>query len=560
MTSPTRREFLAASAVTLSAASRTTARPISPTRRSGSRSWACGRAAAPRTGLRGDSGRRDRVPRRSRSVDGQAGARRSCRPPPRSPTATDIRKVLDDKTITAVVVVGAGSLARARHHLGRGARQARLRREAGVAQPDRGPADGRGGAQVQGRRPGRHAAAQRMRRDRGPRVRPGREARQGRLRAGLDRRQPAEHRPRGSRKSPPKGVDYDLWLGPASERPFTKNRFHYNWHWFWDLGTGETRQQRHPRARRGPQHPGPRRPDRGSPAAAASTTTTTTNKRPTRRSRPSTSLRPRWRRPATLLWEHRVWEKKGPEDQSYGIAIHGDKGTMLFKGDGWEVRGGDGAKEAAGQEHRRRAPEELHRLDSRRRQAERRDRDRAHVSTRLCHLGNIAYRTGKMIHFDRDRPRRPTAPRRTSCSAASIARASSCRRFSENSSAESLHSGVGKPIAEAVGLAAIMRDVQDGDFAQIAEAREQFHERVAGVVVERTERFVEQEHRRMRCERPAERDTLLLAAAQELRPAIEQMRRLPASRPVPRRASRSPCADRPGLRARRRGSRARSWW
>jgi predicted dehydrogenase len=37
----------------------------------------------------------------------------------------------------------------------------------------------------------------------------------------------------------PAGVDYDLWTGPAPKRPFTKNRFHYNWHWFWDTGNGD---------------------------------------------------------------------------------------------------------------------------------------------------------------------------------------------------------------------------------------------------------------------------------------------------------------------------------
>ena len=37
----------------------------------------------------------------------------------------------------------------------------------------------------------------------------------------------------------PPGVDYDLWTGPAPKRPFTKNRFHYNWHWFWDTGNGD---------------------------------------------------------------------------------------------------------------------------------------------------------------------------------------------------------------------------------------------------------------------------------------------------------------------------------
>ena len=37
----------------------------------------------------------------------------------------------------------------------------------------------------------------------------------------------------------PAGVDYDLWTGPAPLHPFTQNRFHYNWHWFWDTGNGD---------------------------------------------------------------------------------------------------------------------------------------------------------------------------------------------------------------------------------------------------------------------------------------------------------------------------------
>ncbi len=37
----------------------------------------------------------------------------------------------------------------------------------------------------------------------------------------------------------PAGVDYDLWTGPAPKHEFTMNRFHYNWHWFWDYGNGD---------------------------------------------------------------------------------------------------------------------------------------------------------------------------------------------------------------------------------------------------------------------------------------------------------------------------------
>ncbi len=37
----------------------------------------------------------------------------------------------------------------------------------------------------------------------------------------------------------PAGVNYDLWLGPAPDRGFTMNRFHYTWHWFFDTGNGD---------------------------------------------------------------------------------------------------------------------------------------------------------------------------------------------------------------------------------------------------------------------------------------------------------------------------------
>lgn len=38
---------------------------------------------------------------------------------------------------------------------------------------------------------------------------------------------------------PPPGVDYDMWVGPAPMRPFNVNRFHGRWRWFYDFGTGD---------------------------------------------------------------------------------------------------------------------------------------------------------------------------------------------------------------------------------------------------------------------------------------------------------------------------------
>src|SRR5690242_5163159 len=44
---------------------------------------------------------------------------------------------------------------------------------------------------------------------------------------------------RATEEQVPKGVHYDLWTGPAPVRPFTKNRFHYNWHWNYTYGNGD---------------------------------------------------------------------------------------------------------------------------------------------------------------------------------------------------------------------------------------------------------------------------------------------------------------------------------
>lgn len=38
---------------------------------------------------------------------------------------------------------------------------------------------------------------------------------------------------------PPASVDYDLWLGPAPVAPLARPQFHYDWHWQWPYGNGD---------------------------------------------------------------------------------------------------------------------------------------------------------------------------------------------------------------------------------------------------------------------------------------------------------------------------------
>lgn len=43
--------------------------------------------------------------------------------------------------------------------------------------------------------------------------------------------------------TPPASLHYDMWLGPAPYRPYNEKRVHYNWHWFWATGNGDTGNQ-----------------------------------------------------------------------------------------------------------------------------------------------------------------------------------------------------------------------------------------------------------------------------------------------------------------------------
>jgi predicted dehydrogenase len=38
--------------------------------------------------------------------------------------------------------------------------------------------------------------------------------------------------------TPPRGLNYDLWLGPAPYRPYHPSHLHFVWRWWWDFGGG----------------------------------------------------------------------------------------------------------------------------------------------------------------------------------------------------------------------------------------------------------------------------------------------------------------------------------
>lgn len=193
----------------------------------------------------------------------------------------------------------------------------------------------------------------------------------------------------------PSGVDYAMWQGPAPDRPFYENRFHYNWHWFWNWGTGEI-------GNNGVHGLDIARWGLGVDAPLRITSAGGKFVFDDDQEVPDTQIVTFEFPTCALSWEHRMWSKHGTEGSSFGIAFYGDKGTLLCDGSKWEVVDGPAAENAP--EVKPSDGQTAHIanfLDCiKTRNRPNADVEIGHLSTRLCHLGNIAHRVGRKLTFD----------------------------------------------------------------------------------------------------------------------------------------------------------------
>jgi predicted dehydrogenase len=97
-----------------------------------------------------------------------------------------------------------------------------------------------------------------------------------------------------------------------------------------------------------------------------------------------------------VTWEHRLWSKTRGEDG--WITLYGEKGTMIFDSKGWHVIDGVEASEKATEIERPHLRNFIDCVKSGKKPNA--QIEEGHKSTRLCHLGNIAYRVGRVLHFD----------------------------------------------------------------------------------------------------------------------------------------------------------------
>ena len=192
----------------------------------------------------------------------------------------------------------------------------------------------------------------------------------------------------------PPGVDYAMWQGPAPERPFYPNRFHYNWHWFWNWGTGEL-------GNNGIHGVDVARWGLGVDAPLAVSSGGGKYLFDDDQEVPDTQI-VTWEFPtACLVWEHRMWSSHPMEGSGFGIAFYGDKGTLVIGEKNWRIEDGDekSPRGHAGKDGQSQHVQNF--LDCvKNRSAPNADIEIGHLSTRLCHLGNIAFRLGRKLTFD----------------------------------------------------------------------------------------------------------------------------------------------------------------
>jgi predicted dehydrogenase len=205
---------------------------------------------------------------------------------------------------------------------------------------------------------------------------------------------------------PPAGVDYDLWLGPAPKRAFNPVRFHGNWRWFFDYGTGDL------------GNDGVHRLDiaRWALETAVAARKEAAPGLPSKVSAiggkyffddaqewPDTLMVTYDFAPGYILtYEMRTWSAYPLHEESEGAAVYGDEGSVVIGNSRWRAFDAKGKlvrEEKGGYNDVGHVRNFLDCMRSRARPTA--DLETVgHPSSVLCHLGNCAWRAGRTLRFD----------------------------------------------------------------------------------------------------------------------------------------------------------------
>jgi predicted dehydrogenase len=201
----------------------------------------------------------------------------------------------------------------------------------------------------------------------------------------------------------PAGVDYDMWLGPATKRPFNRNRFHFTFRWFWDYAGGLMT-------------------DWGVHLLdyALYGMDVTTPKSimaaggkfgyPTDACETPDSLQTIYEFDGfNVMWDHAIGIDDGAYGRNHGLGFVGENGTLVVDRNGWEVIPEVVSKQkrmeavalqkGTGEGLNNHVKNFLDCMKSRNPNTNASVEIGAHIA-KFSHLGNIAYRTGKKLVWD----------------------------------------------------------------------------------------------------------------------------------------------------------------
>jgi predicted dehydrogenase len=195
----------------------------------------------------------------------------------------------------------------------------------------------------------------------------------------------------------PAGLDYDLWTGPAEMRPFSRNYVHYNWHWHWNYGNGDVGNQ------------GIHETDLcmwGLDVALPEKITSMGGKFLWNDSKETPEvLTSNYHYPSQkkmIEFEVRPWNTNLEDGSGIGNIFYGSEGYMVVEGYnkystflGRDRKPGPTGK--AGGDHYKNFIDAVLAKDPSKCNG---PVETAHLSSGLAHLGNIAYRVGRVLDFD----------------------------------------------------------------------------------------------------------------------------------------------------------------
>ena len=199
----------------------------------------------------------------------------------------------------------------------------------------------------------------------------------------------------------PEGVDYKMWLGPALNRDFNPNRFHFNFRWFWDYAGGLMTDW------------GVHLIDYalyGMKAGAPKSVMALGGKfaYPNDASETPDTLQTVFEYDNfSLLWEHATGIDGGNYGRNHGIAFIGNNGTLVLDRNGWEVIAEKNRMESLPIQKNQGSGLDLHTknfinaVKNREGGSLNAPIQVGYDAALVSHMGNVAYKTGNKVHWDK---------------------------------------------------------------------------------------------------------------------------------------------------------------